>query len=84
MKNQKVKRCNLNMCQAMCCYEGVYLSEGEEESQLVMYEQDPFEIDAAYPGYVSFTDCGKQADDGEEWEKVLSKEIHYFKDKNNR
>ena len=39
-----LKRCDLSLCEAMCCYEGVYLKPGEEEriNQMVREHRDFF------------------------------------------
>lgn len=179
-KNIKLKRCNLQQCQAMCCYDGVYLEEGEEEKikQVVRSfpeyfqhlpeefivegnwqgivngrktatkpyhfsnpnfpahfeqtrcvfatddhlcslqiastheashpwefkpqscwkfplqendstllppispnEKDPCDIGTHYPGFSTFTECGKHKEEGQEWSKVLKEEITYFNNK---
>lgn len=42
-------------------------------------QMDDDYIDETYPGYVSCLYCGKDCKDGENWCKVLNKEIQYFK-----
>ncbi|MBL8148445.1 MAG: DUF3109 family protein [Blastocatellia bacterium] len=177
MEKPLLKRCDLSLCEGMCCYDGVYLQEGEERkirdsvknypeffsflpkvyittsnwrglgrarktavkphnymqsdfpthfektkcvfalsdarcSLQVLSEQlgehswsrkpkacwlhplrltatgllrppadsseDADRIDNTYPGFVSFTLCGKHSDDGSPWPEVLKEEIEYF------
>ncbi|QJX79983.1 DUF3109 family protein [Priestia megaterium] len=41
-------------------------------------ENDPYNLGTDYPGYASFTECGKYKEDGEQWNLVLREEIDYF------
>lgn len=62
MDHPKLTRCDLNVCQAMCCYDGVYLEEGEEGKLTEIIKQyptyfkhlpdEPF-IDGEWQGVVS-------------------------------
>jgi len=37
----KVKRCDLNECEAMCCYDGVYLNSKDQETIKLVVNKFP-------------------------------------------
>ena len=41
-------------------------------------QQDDYYIDENYPGFINCLYCGKDCKDGQDWKKVLNKEIEYF------
>lgn len=38
---------------------------------------DPHRVDADYPGYVTFTECGRHRDGGLPWREALAEELKY-------
>ena len=41
-------------------------------------EEDPNDLGTIYPGFVKYTPCGMDCDDGENWSLVLKDEISYL------
>ena len=42
-------------------------------------QPDDYYIGENYPGYINCLYCGRDCNDGQNWRKVLDKEIQYFK-----
>lgn len=56
----------------------MHLNKGELISPPKNGEKDPFDFGNIYPGFVKYTPCGKDCDDGKKWHSVLEDEIKYL------
>jgi hypothetical protein len=41
-------------------------------------EDDPDRVDESYPGFVTYTPCGRHREDGSPWWQVLAEEMAYY------
>ena len=44
----------------------------------ISQEDDPDRVDESYPGFVTYTPCGRHREDGSPWRQVLAEEIAYY------
>jgi hypothetical protein len=44
----------------------------------IRQEDDPDRVDESYPGFVTYTPCGRHQEDGSPWWRVLAEEIAYY------
>lgn len=50
-RNPKLKKCNMKICQGFCCYDGVYLKQGEEEKLKNVIKTHPQDFSCAPSDY---------------------------------
>lgn len=64
-----------------CWLHPLNVEAGELTPPPVLAADDPSRMDDEYPGFVSFTPCGRHCDDGAPWREVLADEIAYFEER---
>jgi hypothetical protein len=54
------------------------LKKGDLSPPPLFGEPDPNNIGPEYPGYVTYTTCGKHNEEGSDWREVLKEEIEHY------
>lgn len=61
-----------------CLFHPLQVSEKDCYSPPTSLEEDVYNINLNYPGYVSYTPCGVNRADGKHWQEALKQEIKVF------